>query len=233
MTTNAKWIDIPADKDGFQGYVSLPKAGTGPGVVILQEIFGVNSHIREVADQYAADGYVAIAPDLFWRFRPHVELTYEGADLEKAFGFWQQIDVDEAVRDVRRTVDAMKAMPEVTGRIAGVGYCFGGLLAYLGAASHLFDASIAYYGGGIQDRLDVADRIATPIQFHYGALDSHIPGSAVDAVAQRFAGRPNAELHVYPHAEHGFNCTHRASYHQPSAALAHGRALMFLAERLA
>ncbi|WP_321874214.1 dienelactone hydrolase family protein [Burkholderia ubonensis] len=233
MTNFAKWIDIPADKDGFQGYLSLPKSGTGPAVVILQEIFGVNSHIREVADQYAADGYVAIAPDLFWRFRPHIELAYEGADLEKAFGLWQKIDVDEAVLDVGRTVNALKAMSCVTGKIAGVGYCFGGRLAYLGAAAQLFDASVAYYGGGIQDQLDVADNVATPIQFHYGSLDTHIPMSAVDAVAERFAGRQNAEVHRYPHAEHGFNCTHRASYHQPSAALAHGRALTFLAEHVA
>ncbi|CAN7155493.1 dienelactone hydrolase family protein [Caballeronia sp. dw_19] len=229
MTVTSRWIDIPSNGDTFQGYLSLPKGGKGPGVVIIQEIFGVNSHIRAVADQYAADGYVALAPDIFWRVQPRVELGYDGADREKAMEIYGKLDVAHAVADVTATAAALRALPEVTGKVAGVGYCLGGRLAYLSAAQGAFDIAVAYYGGGIQNELDEADKIKVPMQFHYGALDAHIPSAAVDSVKQRFAGK-DAQVHVYPGADHGFNCTDRASYNQAASALAHGRTLTFLGE---
>src|SRR5471032_1090566 len=125
MTVTSRWIDIPANGDTFQGYLALPKGGTGPGVVIIQEIFGVNSHIRAVADQYAADGYVALAPDIFWRVQPRVELGYDGADREKAMEIYGKLDVAHAVADVTATAAALRALPEVTGKVAAVGYCLG------------------------------------------------------------------------------------------------------------
>jgi len=107
MTVTSRWIDIPANGDTFQGYLALPKGGTGPGVVIIQEIFGVNSHIRAVADQYAADGYVALAPDIFWRVQPRVELGYDGADREKAMEIYGKLDVAHAVADVTASAAAL------------------------------------------------------------------------------------------------------------------------------
>jgi carboxymethylenebutenolidase len=229
MTVSSRWIDIPTNGDSFQGYLALPKAGKGPGVVIIQEIFGVNSHIRAVADQYAADGYVALAPDIFWRIQPRVELGYDGADRDKAMELYGKFKLDLGVADVSAAADALRALPEVTGKVAGVGYCLGGTLAYLSAAKGSFDIAVAYYGGGIHTLLDQADNVKAPIQFHYGELDAHIPSDAVDAVKQRFASR-DAQVFTYPGADHGFNCTDRASYNQKASALAHGRTLTFLGE---
>jgi carboxymethylenebutenolidase len=228
----SQWIDIPVGQDSFGGYLALPKRGTGPAVLILQEIFGVNSHIRAVADQYAADGYVALAPDLFWRHAPRVELTYDGADRERGIELMKQTDVELAVADIGAAAAALRGRPEVAGKLAVIGYCFGGRLAYLSAAAGSVDAAVAYYGGGIQNYLDRAAHITQPILFHYAGQDHAIPVEAVESVQSAFAGRTNAAFHLYADAEHGFNCTDRASYNQRAAALAHGRTLTFLAEQL-
>ncbi len=228
----SQWIDIPTGGDSFGGYLALPKRGKGPAVLIVQEIFGVNSHIRAVADQYAADGYVALAPDVFWRTQPRVELTYDGADRDKGSELLQKTDVGLAVADLGAAAAALRARPEVDGKLAAIGYCFGGRLVYLAAAAGSVDAAVAYYGGGIQNHLDVAGKVTQPIVFHYAGHDHGIPPEAVEQVRQAFAGRANAAFHLYPDAEHGFNCTDRASYHQRAAALAHGRTLSFLAEHL-
>jgi carboxymethylenebutenolidase len=232
VSTTSRWIDIPTDGDSFQGYLALPKNGTGPAVIILQEIFGVNAHIRSVADQYAADGYVALAPDVFWRTQPRVELSYDGADREKAMELLQKTNLDAAVADVGAAANALRALPEVTGKVAAIGYCFGGRLAYLAAAQGTIDVGVAYYGGGIQNALDKADQIKAPMQFHYGELDAHIPADAVDAVRQKFASRKDAAVYSYAQADHGFNCGDRASYNAKASALAHGRTLTFLGEYL-
>ncbi|MBU9199537.1 dienelactone hydrolase family protein [Burkholderia gladioli] len=229
---SSQWIDIPAGQESFGGYLALPKGGKGPAVVIIQEIFGVNGHIRSVADQYAADGYVALAPDVFWRTQPRVELGYEGADRDKGIELLQKTDVHQAAADIAAAAAALRARPEVEGKVAGIGYCFGGRLAYLAAASGAFDVAVAYYGGGIQNHLDVANHITQPILFHYAGLDHGITPEHVEQVKAAFAGRPNAAVHLYPEADHGFNCNVRVSYDQRAAALAHGRTLQFLAENL-
>ncbi|KWF21650.1 dienelactone hydrolase family protein [Burkholderia pseudomultivorans] len=228
----AQWIDIPTGNDSFGGYLALPRRGKGPAVIIIQEIFGVNAHIRAVADQYAADGYVALAPDVFWRTQPRVELTYEGADRDKGIELMKKTDIGLAVADVGAAADALRARAEVAGKVAAIGYCFGGQLAYRAAATGKLDAAVAYYGGGIQNALDLAAKVTQPILFHYAENDHGIPLDAVEQVKAAFAGRDNAAFHVYPGAEHGFNCTDRASYNQRASALAHGRTLTFLAEHL-
>jgi len=134
------------------------------------------------------------------------------------------------VADVAATVKALRALPGVGPTVASIGYCFGGLLSYLAAADGNVDAAVAYYGGGIQNSLDRADDVTVPLLMHFGGKDSHIPQDAVRSVAERFGERDNVEIHVYPEAEHGFNCSHRASYHQRSAAQAHGNTLLFLSE---
>ncbi|KVV47206.1 carboxymethylenebutenolidase [Burkholderia ubonensis] len=228
----AQWIDIPTGNDSFGGYLALPRRGKGPAVIIVQEIFGVNAHIRSVADQYAADGYVALAPDVFWRTQPRVELAYEGADRDKGIELLRKTDVNLAVADIAAAADLLRTRPEADGKVAAIGYCFGGRLAYLAAATGKIDAAVAYYGGGIQNALDVAGKVTQPILFHYAENDHAIPPAAVDQVKAAFAGRDNAAFHLYPGAEHGFNCAERASYNQRAAALAHGRTLTFLAEQL-
>ncbi len=222
------WIDIAP---GFAGYLALPPGGRGPGLVLWQEIFGVNEHIRTVAEQYALDGFVVLAPDAFWRQAPRVELGYAGADFERAITLMKAYAPEQALADAAAAVQALRARPELTGRVGSFGYCMGGRLAYLTAATTGIDAAVAYYGGGIHLQLERAAGIRCPIQFHYAEHDDNIPLTAVQQVRDAMSTRP-AEVHVYPGAHHGFNCWARGSYHAPSAALAHGRSLAFLAQHL-
>lgn len=223
------WVDIPGNTGPFSGYLALPPGGSGPGLMLLQEIFGVNPHIRAVAEQYALAGFVVLAPDLFWRDATRVELGYVGADHERAYALMRNIQPDMVLADLQGTLAALRARPECTGKLGALGYCMGGRLAYTAAAKLPLDAAVAYYGGGIQNQLGLAASVACPMQFHYAEQDTHIPLEAVDAVKAAMAGKP-AEFHVYPGAQHGFNCWARASYHAGSAALAHGRSLGFLSQ---
>lgn len=232
MTANSRWIDIETVDGKLQGYLSLPPAGKGPGIILIQEIFGVNAHIRGVADLYAKAGYVVLAPDVFWRSQPRVELGYVDPDMGRAVELMQQVDISKTLADLAATAKVLRGLPETSGKIASIGYCFGGQLAYLSAAQGLVDAAIAYYGGGIQNKLDQASKVAVPILFHYGENDSHISPEAVEQVKASFAGRSNAEFHLYPAAEHGFNCWARGSFQQKASALALGRSLQFLANKL-
>ncbi len=233
MSLTTRWIEIDAGSgERYDGYLALPRAGKGPGVIIVQEIFGVNAHIRSVAEQYALAGYVVLAPDIFWRSERRVELGYEGADRDKALALVKGIDVEKTVADLGAAANTLRALPEVTGKIGAVGFCFGGQLAYLMAARGAVDAAVAYYGGGIQNKLDEADKVQAPILFHYAERDHSIPQTAITQVKQRFAGRTNAQFHDYPGVEHGFNCSDRSAYDQHASALAHGRTLEFLSSNL-
>lgn len=233
MSLTTRWIEIDAGSgERYDGYLALPRAGKGPGVIIVQEIFGVNAHIRSVAEQYALAGYVALAPDIFWRSERRVELGYEGADRDKALALLKAIDVEKTVADLGAAANTLRALPEAAGKIGAVGFCFGGQLAYLMAARGAVDAAVAYYGGGIQNKLDEADKMRAPILFHYAEHDHSIPQTAVAQVKQRFAGRTNAHFHDYPGVEHGFNCSDRSAYNQHASALAHGRTLEFLSSNL-
>ncbi len=228
---NAEWIKIRNADGEYQAYLSLPPGGTGPGLLLFQEIFGVNEHIRAVADQYALAGFVVLAPDVFWRDAPRVELAYTGADRDRAMALVTALDKEAAGRDMFSSLAALRARPEAKGKTGVIGYCMGGRFAYLMAAYSDVDAAVAYYGGGIQGQLELAPRIKCPMQFHYGALDKNIPPEAVDSVRAAMAGK-DAQVFVYDQADHGFNCWARSMYHAPSAALAHARSLEFFARHL-
>lgn len=226
-----RWEPIQGADAAFQGYVALPPAGTGPGIVLFQEIFGVNSHIRGVAQQYALDGFVVLAPDIFWRQAPKVELGYEGDDRNRGIELMKQLQPDEMLADVKAAVATLRSLKETQGRKSGaIGYCLGGRLAYLACAHTDLDAGVAFYGGGIHDQLGIAGNIKAPMQFHYAENDAGIPLAGVEKVRETMGQR--AEVYVYPGATHGFNCWDRASYDPRSAALAHGRTLTFLAKHL-
>lgn len=229
---HTRWIELPQGAGASQAaYLALPPGGSGPGLLLYQEIFGVNEHIRVVAEQYALAGFVVMAPDVFWRRAPRVELGYEGADMQRARELMNGMDRQHLLADIALHVGALRQRPEVRDKVAALGYCMGGRLAYLAAATTDVDAAVGYYGGGIQDQLDLASRIRCPLMLHYGETDSHIPLQAVDRVRQALTAS-GSEVFVYPGAGHGFNCWARASYHAPSAALAHARSLHLLATSL-
>jgi len=228
----AQWISIKSAGGGEYGaYLSLPPAGKGPGLILFQEIFGVNEHIRAVADQYALDGYVVLTPDIFWRQAPRVELGYEGDDMKKAIDLKNGLPLAIALDDIVTSITALRKRPEVVGKIGAFGYCMGGRFAYLSAAKGLVDSAVSFYGGGIQDNLDLASNIQCPLQFHYAEQDHAISLDAVEKVRTALASK-QTEFHIYAGAGHGFNCWARAAYHQPSAVLAHGRTLLHFAKTL-
>ena len=230
---NGHWIDIKAHDGGtFGAYVSTPPKHTagGPGIVLIQEIWGVNQHIRDVADQYAMDGFTVFAPDVFWRQQPRVDLAYNETDNPKAFAHMGALDRPNAVNDLGSTVSALRAHSAGVAKVASVGFCMGGALSFMCAASASVDAAVCYYGGGIHTMLDRAPDIKVPMLMHFAENDGHIPLSAVASVQAAFKGREEVRVDVYPGVDHGFNCWGREMYNQKAAALARGRSLAFLAK---
>lgn len=226
------WRTVPTADGRMDTYCALPPAGRGPGLLLLQEIFGVNPHIRAVARQYALAGFTVLAPDLFWRQQRKVSLGYVGPERDQALAMMRALEPAQALADVQAGVAALKAMPECTERVAALGYCMGGRLAWVAAARAGVDAAVAYYGGGIAGQLALAAELRCPMQFHHAGQDTAIPPEAVAAVRAAVAQSPaaaQAEFHDYPEATHGFNCWARAAHHPASAALATGRTLSFLA----
>jgi carboxymethylenebutenolidase len=206
------------DDHQLDAYEVRPE-GAVASVVIVQEIFGVNSHIRSVVDRYASFGYHALAPALFDRVDRGIELDYVEADVGRGR------ELATAVRWKPAMLDIAAAVAHATGPVAVVGYCFGGSLAWLAANELPIDAAVGYYGGQVSDFSDRAPKV--PTMLHFGELDHAIPLDQVEAVA---AAHPLVPVHVYPGAQHGFSCDARGSYHPVSAAIALGRTLEFLIE---
>lgn len=225
-----KTVEIPVlnGSGTFNGFLALPAGGAGPGILLIQEIFGVNEHIRSVARQYALDGYVVFAPDLFWRLEPGVQLGYEGADRDHAVSLMQKMDFGKAVEDLRSAVETLRARPECQGTVTSVGFCMGGLLSYFCGVEGFVDASVCYYPGGIANHLDKADRLEVPIILHFAGQDHHISIDQVQQTRDAFSGREDVSVFLYEGVEHGFNCWARGSYDQHASALAHGRSLTFI-----
>ena len=216
---------IATDDVAISAYLATPDGESKGGVVVIQEIFGVNNHIREVCDGYARDGYTALAPAIFDRIEPGVELGYEGADMERGIEFARgKLKIPEAMLDVEAAINHLKA----AGPVAMVGYCFGGLVCWLSSAQlDGLSCVSGYYGGGIAGAVDLNPKV--PTMLHFGDKDAHIPLSDVDAIK---AAHPEVTVHVYD-ADHGFNCDHRSSYNEAASKLAKERTLKFFEENLA
>ncbi len=221
-------IDLNAgDGRKTAAYQALPagaaKATAKGAVVVIQEIFGVNGHIRSVADGFAADGYVAIAPALFDRARAGVELGYGPADIEQGRTLRSAVGDDAAMLDVAAAIAAARKF----GRVGVVGYCWGGKLAWLAACRLKPDCAVGYYGGQIVQHVD--ETPACPTLLHFGDKDAGIPLSEVETIRSR---HPEVPIHVYGGAGHGFNCDERGSWHAEAAATARVRTLDWLGRHL-
>ncbi|MEZ5597728.1 MAG: dienelactone hydrolase family protein [Pseudomonadales bacterium] len=219
-------IQLTAD-DGFTfgAYQSLPEGQPRGAVVVIQEIFGVNNHIREVTDGYAAAGYAAIAPQIFDRVRPNIELGYTGDDMQAGIKLaFQDLSRDRALGDIQTAVDHIARH----GKVGVVGYCFGGLLTWLSACTLKgISAASSYYGGGVVN--ETGRKASCPVIMHFGERDAHIPMSDVEQIK---AALPQVTVYVYA-ADHGFNCDHRDSYDASAAATAKTRTLASFAQHLA
>ncbi len=218
------------DGGDFSAYLALPAGGRGPGIVVLQEIFGVNRFVREVCDWYAARGFVALAPDLFWRIEPGLELTEK--DFDKAIGMLGKLDHNKAVDDAGAALEFVRAHPACNGRAGAVGYCLGGRLAYLLAVRYKPDASVGYYGVGIEGVLNESNNLACPLMLHIGALDKYTPPPVVDQIRAALDPHPRVTLHVYDDADHAFARATGPHYDPPAAELANLRSLEFFVRNL-
>lgn len=215
-----------SDGHRFGAYEAKPPGKARGGLVVVQEIFGVNPHIRRVADGFAADGYHVMAPAVFDRAEPGVELGYEPADVERGRNLRQGISLDEMLLDI----DACRVALGASGKVGLVGYCLGGSLAWL-TATRLdgFAAAVGYYGGMIAGHLDEAPRI--PVMLHFGEEDGGIPMADV-AKIRVAADSKLVQVFTYPTAGHAFNRDGNEAWHEPSAMLARERTLAFLREKL-
>lgn len=225
-------LDIRTPDGTFSGFLALPKAGTGPGLVVAQEIFGVNRVMKKVAAEFAAHGFVTFVPDLFWRFEHGIELGYTEQDWQKAGTYYQQFDVDAGVRDLQAAISSVRAHPAVTGKVGVVGYCLGGLVAYLAACRTESDATAAYYGVGIEAKLAEAAAIKRPLLMHFGEKDSFVPLAAIEKTQAALKPNPLVTIHRYPGMDHAFARVGEVHYRAEAAELANRRTFEFLKRNL-
>jgi len=216
-------------KDGaFSGYLALPEGGKGPGLVLAQEIFGVNHVMKKIADQYAEEGYVVLVPDLFWRIKPGIVLGYSEADWQKAFECYKTFKVDPGIEDIQASITALRAHKACTGKVGVVGFCLGGLLAYLSAARTDADAAVGYYGVGIEGHLDEAKNIKCPTVLHFAEKDQFVPREAFEKINNHLKVFENIEVFDYRGVDHAFARQGEAHYDRASALVAHSRTLTCL-----
>ncbi len=221
------------DGGEFEAYLGLPAGGRGPGIVLLQEIFGVNRELRAIADWYAQRGFVVICPDLFWRQQRGVELTDQTeAEWARAFELYQGLDEAQAVADAGATLEFLRQHPACNGRAGATGYCLGGKLAYLLATRHQPDCSIGYYGVGIEHALAEIENLQHPLMLHLAQQDQYCPPAAQARIHAALDHHPLVTIHDYPGQDHAFARAGGAHYNAQAAELANLRTLAFFVRHL-
>jgi carboxymethylenebutenolidase len=228
-------VRIKTSPDGeFVAYLATPASGRGPGIVVIQEIFGVNKVMRDITDAFAARGYFAICPDLFWRLEPGVQLTDRTKqEWDRAFDLMGRFDQDAGVKDIQASIGYLRhSVTGCTGKVGAVGYCLGGLLAYLAATRTDSDASVGYYGVNIKDKLGEADRIKKPLMLHVAGKDQFVPPDAQKLVSDGLKNNPLVTIHTYPEMDHAFARQGGDHYDKACADLANGRTSTFFRQHL-
>ena len=226
-------MTITTPDGSFSAYVARPSGSPAAAVVVIQEIFGVNAVMRQVADDLAAQGYLAVCPDLFWRIAPGIDITDQtDAEWKKAFGYFNAFDVDAGVKDIAATIDAIRKDPGCNGKVGAVGFCLGGLLAYLTGTRTDVDASVSYYGVSIDGRLEEAKSLRRPLMMHIAEEDGFVPIEAQAAIKSALQGNPLIEIHSYAGNDHAFARRGGQHYDEAAAKLANGRTLDFFKKNL-
>ncbi|MGB7819910.1 MAG: dienelactone hydrolase family protein [Ornithinibacter sp.] len=224
-------IDVPTLDGPMPAQVWLPAAGRGPGILLLQEIFGVSAYIRRRAQDLAALGYVVVAPEVFWRLGVS-EVENGPGMLDEAMGLLGRLDWDAAVADSLAALDVLRSRPEVTGTIGVVGFCFGGGLGYAVAAASPAEALVSFYGSALPDLVTAVPSVSTPSLHHFGEADSYIPMPAVERVRDSVSAGGPVEFHTYPGADHAFDNSDFFGHHPEASALAWQRTEEWLARNL-
>ncbi len=231
--TTAETRRIPArDGQEFEAHVALPDARTGPGILLCHEALGTTDYLRNVADRFAALGYVAVAPDVFWRIERNVELGHDDAGLTRAGEILGSFDAEAGTRDMVDALAMLRAQPEVSGPVAVVGHCFGGLMSYLTACAGDPTCAVSYYGVGIDAALDRAASLTCPALFHFGTDDAFVPVGTVNQLRDALGAKANVEFETYDGAGHAFENPQAPWYDGDAAARAWDRTTAFLAESL-
>ncbi len=226
-------IAITGRNGTFDAYIAQPKSSPAPAVIVLQELFGVNDDIRKTCDELAEQGFLAVAPDLFWRQEPGVDLSVTSEpDWQHGLRLYQAYDREAGVADVSDTVETVAKLPECTGRVGVLGYCLGALMTFLTAVRHGAGAAVAYHGGDTEKYLDEADGLDAPLLMHLGEEDEFISKAAQAEIKAALASKPNAIVYSYPGQYHAFSRHNGAHYNAAAAALAHERTYEFLHRHL-
>jgi carboxymethylenebutenolidase len=222
------------DGGEFSAYMALPASGFGPGIVVLQEIFGVNEFLRNVCDWYTARGFVAICPDLFWRQEPGIQLTDQTeAEWQKAFQLYQGLDEAKAVEDSAAAVEFLRKHPSCSGRVGAVGFCLGGNLAWLLSVRFKPDCAVGYYGVGIEKSLAEAGSLSSPLMLHIAGKDQYCPPEAQKQIQATLDSNSLVTIHDYPEQDHAFGRLGGEHYDANAAELANLRTLEFFVRNLA
>jgi len=226
-------VTIEGRDGAFGAYIAQSKVLPAPGVVVLQELFGVNADIRKTCDELAQQGFIAVAPDLFWRQEPGVDLSVTSeADWQHGLRLNQAYDRDAGARDVKDTVNYVAKLPGCTGRVAVMGFCIGGLMTFLTAVRYGVDAAVAYHGGDTEKYLGEVDGLKAPLLMHLAEEDEFISKAAQAEIKAALASKPNATIYSYPGQHHAFARHNGAHYNAAAAKLANGRTSEFLHQQL-
>ena len=222
-----------ADGGNFSAYLAVSKKGKGPGIVVIQEIFGVNQGMREMADAYAAQGYTAICPDLFWRQKSGVQLTDKTkAEWDQAMGLMQGMDQDKAVEDLKSTLATLRNHAGCSGRAGAVGFCLGGRLAYMMATRSDADCSVSYYGVMIDSLLGESRNIKHPLLMHIAEKDQYVPPEIQTKIKEGLRNNPKVTMYTYKGADHGFSRVGGVHFDKASADMANTRTIDFFKRNL-
>jgi len=227
-------VEVQARDGSFKAYLSRPAAGGGAGVVVLQEILGVTSWGRSIVDMLATAGYYALAPDLFWRMTPGVQLdATKPWEFAAALDYNRRLDFNSALDDIRASISFLRGMPGANGKVGNVGFCLGGTLSYLTAANTDSDASVSYYGSGVLGTLYQMPNIKRPAILHLAGADEYIPKEAQDRIAAAAKANSNVTVYVYPNAYHGFGCSDYERHNAAAWQLSLQRTLALFKQQLA
>jgi len=230
MTT----LTIQTADGKMEAYVAIPPSGSGPALVVIQEIFGVNKVMRDLTDGFAAQGFVAICPDLFWRIEPGIDITDQSpAEWARAFELFKTFDVERGVADIAETIAAIRHHPASTGKVGAVGYCLGGKLAFLTATRTDIDAAVGYYGVGLNELVEEATVITKPLLLHIAGKDEFGPLEVQQQVHAGLDGNRLVTLYDYPLEDHAFARIGGQHYNKEAADLANTRTRGFLTQHLA
>ncbi|REE88735.1 dienelactone hydrolase family protein [Cupriavidus plantarum] len=221
-------ISIDTPDGSFAAYLATPDPATarGTAIVVIQEIFGINADMRETCDNFARDGFLAICPDLYWRQEPNVELTDKTKEeWDKAFALLNGFNIDKGVEDIASTIAFVRTLPSVTGGVGAVGYCLGGLLAFLTATRTDADSAVSYYGVNLDKFLGEAAKIQSPLLMHIAEEDEFVPAEARAKIIEALKDNPHVEIHTYPGCQHAFARNNGIHYVDAAAKAANARTL--------